>query len=195
VTPTNQATVEPSTESSLRDQLEALRNERDTHYDRWMRAQAELENFRRRARKEADELHQYQALPLARDLLPALDNLQRAIQAANAAVANAASDVEWKQLVEGLDLVARQFLDILAKHNVQPIQTGNQTFDPARHEAVAQIPSSDRPPMTILEEIEPGYMLHDRVVRPAKVMVASAAPEPVAEPESSKEPDASDESS
>ncbi|NOX57106.1 MAG: nucleotide exchange factor GrpE [Planctomycetes bacterium] len=158
-------------ELSLQEQLEAAIAERDANYDRWMRARAELDNFRKRSRKEADEMRKYQALSLIRDLLPALDNLERAIQAAEQNQATSPQET-LKQLTEGLKMVHRQFLDIIARYGAKPIEAMHQPFDPSLHEAVSQMPSSDHPPMTVLQEVERGYTLHDRVVRPAKVIVS-----------------------
>jgi molecular chaperone GrpE len=154
---------------SLTEQLETALAERDTHYDRLLRLQAELENFRKRMQREMEQSRQYQALPLARDLLPVLDNLRRALGAAEAA-GNAA------ELVEGVNMVVKQFEDVLARHLVVPIEAVGQPFDAHLHEAVQQVPSPDHPPMTVVAEVERGYLLHDRVVRPAKVIVSSGPP-------------------
>jgi molecular chaperone GrpE len=116
-----------------------------------------------------EQSRQYQALPLARDLLPVLDNLRRALGAAEAA-GNAA------ELVEGVNMVVKQFEDVLARHLVVPIEAVGQPFDAHLHEAVQQVPSPDHPPMTVVAEVERGYLLHDRVVRPAKVIVSSGPP-------------------
>ena len=148
--------------------------EKDANYDRWLRAQAELENFRRRARKEAEETRKYSAIPLVRDLLGAIDNLERAIQAAGT-MQDDHERTSQEPLIEGLRLVSKQFVDVLAGHGVNAIDAVGLTFDPALHEAVVQVPSPDHPPMTVLEEVEKGYTLHDRVVRPAKVVVSGSA--------------------
>jgi len=155
-------------ELSVEEQLRLAVAERDANYDKWMRTQAEIENFRRRVQKEAVETRKYQGLPLFRDLLPALDNLDRAIHAAE-------SGQDVGQLVQGLQMVAKQFTDILVKHDVRTIDALHEPFDPSLHEAAGQVPSSDHPPMTVLEELERGYALYDRVIRPSKVIVSSAA--------------------
>jgi len=155
-------------EASLTEQLQAAADERDANYDRFMRAQAEFENYRKRAQKEAEESTRYQALPITRDLLPAIDNLRRAI---------AAGDTTDKQeLVKGVQMVAEQFEAVLAGRSVVPIEALGKPFDPNLHEAVQQMPSAEHPPMTVLQEIERGYLLHDRVVRPSKVIVSAEAP-------------------
>ncbi len=168
-TEATEAIEEALAELSLDEQLEATRAERDENFDKWQRAVAELDNFRRRAGRDAEEARTYQALPLARDLLPGLDNLQRAIQAASSNEA-AADVVEWVRMV--LD----QVIGVLGRHGVEPIESVGEAFDPAVHEAIQQVPSDEHEPMTVLEEVEGGFRLGDRVVRPAKVIVSMAPP-------------------
>lgn len=156
-------------EPPLEEQVQIAAAERDAYYDRWIRAQAELENYRKRVQKESEQARQYQALPVVRALLPALDNLQRAVAAAESAG-------QGGELVDGVRMVVRQFDEILRQHSVQPIEAVGRPFDPNLHEAVQHVPSAEYPPMTVLEEIERGYTLHDRVVRPSKVIVSSGPP-------------------
>src|SRR5579863_6004041 len=158
---------ESTVDLSLRDQLEAARAERDANYDLYLRSQAELQNYRKRAQKEADEMRLYQAMPLARDLLPALDNLHRAL-----AAAETTKDVD--KLVEGLRLVTRQIDDALSRHHIIAIDAAGKPFDPNLHQAVQQVPTDLHPPMTVVQEVERGFKLKDRVVRPAAVIVAQA---------------------
>ena len=114
-----------------------------------------------------------QALALIRDLLPALDNLTRAIDAADGPQHDADG------LIEGVKMVKQQLHDTLARHSVVDIESVGQPFDPNLHEAIGHLPSSEQPAMTVLEEVEQGYKLHDRVVRPSKVIVSSGPPEMV----------------
>lgn len=152
---------------SLMDQLEAARAERDVNYDLYLRSQAELQNYRKRAQKEAEEMRQYQALPVARDLLPALDNLYRALAAAE-------SSGNVKDLVNGVKLVAKQIEAALGRHDIVPIDSAGKPFDPNLHQAIQQVPSDEHPPMTVVQEVERGFTLKDRVVRPATVIVSTA---------------------
>lgn len=168
------AEVEPIRQLSLKEQLEAALAERDANRDGWLRAQAELENYRRRVQREAEEMRQYQSLPLARDLLPALDNLQRALQAAE-------NSKNVADLVEGVKMVAKQFDDALARHGIKPIDAAGKPFDPNLHQAIQQFPSAEHPPMTVLNEVERGFTLKDRVVRPSTVIVSQAPPNPAGE--------------
>lgn len=155
--------------ASLREQLEAARAERDECRTLALRNQAELENYRKRVGREREEDARYAALPLAKDLLPAADNLRRAVQAANAS-GNA------DELIRGVEMVLRQIDDALARHHVKPIAAEGETFDPNRHDALTQVPSPGHEPMTILQEVERGYTMHDRVLRPSKVIVAAPPP-------------------
>jgi molecular chaperone GrpE len=156
-------------ELPIEDELSKMTAERDDCFDKWKRAQAELENYRRRAQNEMQELRRYQAIPLARDLLPGLDNLERAIQASE--TSETVSD-----LAEGVRMVVKQFEDALVKHSILPIEAMERPFDPNLHEAVQQMPSPDHDPMTVIHEVQRGFVLHDRVVRPSKVIVSAAPP-------------------
>ena len=152
----------------------SLEAERDRYYEQWKRTQAELENFRKRAQREMETEVRYRDAGLIRDLLPALDNLTRSVQAAEQT-----GNVE--ELLQGLQMILSQFDQVLVGHSAAPIKTVGEPFDPNLHEALQQIPTSEHPPMTVLQEIERGYILHDRVIRPGKVLVASALPQPVQE--------------
>ena len=157
--------------ASLREQLEAAAAERDANADKALRAQAESENVRRRASKELQEQRDYQSLPIVRDLVPGLDNLQRAITAAE----NSGS---IEELMQGLKMVVSQFEETLSRHGAKPIECAGKPFDPNLHEALQQVPSAEHPPMTVMQEVERGYTLKDRVVRPSKVIVSCAPPQP-----------------
>ncbi|HEX6985669.1 MAG TPA: nucleotide exchange factor GrpE [Planctomycetaceae bacterium] len=156
--------------ASLREQLEAARAERDENYNLALRTQAELENYRKRVNRERDEEARYRVLPLAKDVLPAMDNLRRAVQAASQS-GNA------EELIRGVEMVLAQFEDALSRHAVKPIAAEGQPFDPNLHDALTQVPTADKEPMTVLQEVERGYTLHDRVIRPSKVIVATAPPQ------------------
>ena len=156
-------------ELTLEEQLEACRGESQEHYDQMLRARAELENYRKRAQKEQQEIRQYQSMSMIRDLLPALDNLGRAIEAA-------ADADSIDGLLQGVEMVRQQLGDTLARYSVTPIESVGKPFDPNLHETVQQLPSAEHPAMTVLEEVERGYTLHDRVIRPSKVIISSDPP-------------------
>jgi molecular chaperone GrpE len=151
---------------SLDEQLKAALAERDSFSQKWLLAVADLDNYRRRILKEMEQDRRYAVLPLARDVLPALDNLHRALEAAKTG-----GDVA--QLASGVQMVARQFDEILARHSITAINAAGQPFDPNLHQAIQQMPAPGKPAMTVLNELERGYRMHDRVVRPSTVIVAA----------------------
>jgi len=147
-------------------EVQALIAERDDFKDKWTRARADLENYRKRIQREMDEDRKYATVPLLQAVLPGLDGLQRALKAA-AASKNA------DELLAGVEMVAKQFEVALGNVGVKPIAAVGQPFDPHLHEAISQRPDPQVPPMTVVDEVERGYTLHDRVVRPAKVIVSA----------------------
>jgi molecular chaperone GrpE len=162
---TDPETTTESTTSAAKDELLAALAERDDYKDKWARAQADLQNYRKRIQREMEEDRKFAVVPLIKALLPALDNLQRALQAA-------ATSKNADELVTGVELVVKQFDAALAAMGVQPIAATGQPFDPNLHEAITQVPSADHPPMTVLQDVERGYVLNDRVIRPTKVVVS-----------------------
>ena len=127
---------------------------------------ADLDNYRKRAAKDLEQERLYRALPLARDLLPALDNLRRALDAAKSAP-------DAAQLAQGVQLVLQQMENTFATHSIKPIPAEGQPFDPNLHQAIQQVPSEQHPPGTVVTEYQKGYTLHDRVIRPSTVVVAA----------------------
>ena len=129
--------------------------------------QADFENYQKRAARDRDTERKYAVAPLARDLLPALDNLQRAMDAAKQVG-------ESGPLVQGVAATQAQIIQLLARHGITPIEAQDQPFDPNKHEAVMQRPSADHPPGTVVQVLQTGYQMHDRVLRPASVVVSAA---------------------
>ncbi len=144
-----------------------LIEERDAAREQVLRAQAELENYRKRVSREREDERRYATLPLIRDLLPSLDNLQRALDAARHAD-------DLSGMLQGVEMVSHQIDAVLAQHGATPIAAVGEPFDPNRHQAIQQIPSAAVPPMTVMDEVERGYALHDRVIRPSSVIVSVA---------------------
>jgi len=167
--PAEQPVAAESAASSPEDRLTQAIAERDVNFDKWKRAQADLENYRRRVQRDIDEVRRYEGLSLARDLLPVLDNLERAVVAAE-------TSQNAQELSEGVRMVMKQFEDALAAHSVVPIEPAGKPFDPHRHEAIQQLPSAEHEPMTVMQEVQRGYILNDRVVRPSQVIVSSGPP-------------------
>lgn len=167
--------------TSLENQLAAAIAERDAARDRLLRATADFENTRKRLQREVEENRRYQALSIVRDILAPLDNLFRAVTVAEAAAAHAKKEPSKvdplktiDDLLTGVKMVAKQFDTALATHNAVPIDPVGKAFDPNLHEAVTQLTSADYPPGTVLQEVERGYRMHDRIIRPSRVIVAKA---------------------
>ena len=147
---------------------ESLETQLAQSKDKLLRLQAEMENLRRRTRKEIDDERKYANLPLMRDLLPVLDNVGRALDAAEKS-----KDVD--SLLAGMQLIAQQLTATLAQHQCNLIEAAGQPFDPNVHEAIMQQPSADHPPGTVTMVTQSGYQLHDRVIRPSQVIVSKEA--------------------
>jgi molecular chaperone GrpE len=150
-------------------ELEQLRRQAADAQDRYLRSQAELENTRKRLRREMEDERRYAELTLLADLLPVLDNINRAIEAAE-------KNADATSLLSGFKMVDQQLNRVLEKHHVKPIDAEGQPFDPAVHEAILQQPSDDHPPGTVIGVGQTGYKLHDRVVRPTQVIVSTKNP-------------------
>jgi len=146
-----------------------LRAQLDDARDRALRLQADWENYRKRARRELEDERRYADLRLLADLLPVIDNTQRAIEAAS-------KSADSGGLLEGFKLVKQQLDNVLAQHHCTRIEALHKPFDPHLHEAVYQQPSTEHSPNTVLGVARDGYLLHDRVIRPAQVIVAAPAP-------------------
>lgn len=153
--------------SRLQKQLELKEQEAKTNYDRFLRQTAELENFKKRSAREREEAIRFANEYLIRDLLPVLDNLERA-------VAHAKGGGNGKPLVEGVEMVLKGFLDALSRHGVVQLSAVGQPFDPVKHEAMAQLESDEHDPNTVVQEHHKGYLLHERLLRPVLVSVAKA---------------------
>ncbi len=161
----NAAAQTPSAEEY--EQLKARAAERDQFLDLLQRTRADFENYQKRAHKDREQERRYIYGPLLYDLLPVLDNLERAMVAAQQAG-------ETGPLVQGVALVLTQLLDLLKRYGVTRIEALGQPFDPNVHQAIMQQPTADVPANTVVQVVEQGYLNHDRVLRPAKVIVSKA---------------------
>ena len=153
--------------ASFRQQLEAKELEAKNNYDRFVRQLAESENLKKRLTREKDEAIRFANEALVRDLLPVIDNLERA-------VSHAQGGGNGKPLVEGVEMVLKGLADVLNKHGVVQVSGLGKSFDPSKHEAMAQVESVTEEPNTVVEEFHKGYVLNDRLLRPALVSVAKA---------------------
>jgi len=153
-------------QAATEDAQQKLRLELTAAKDRELRAHAELDNYRKRAARELDEQHRYANLSLLRDLLPVLDNVDRAIEAAE-------KNADANALLAGFKMVSQQLGDVLTRHHCTRIEALHTPFDPNVHHAVMQQPSEEHPANTVLMVTQNGYQLHDRVVRPSQVIVSA----------------------
>ncbi|MGD8472343.1 MAG: nucleotide exchange factor GrpE [Desulfobacteraceae bacterium] len=157
------------TENSLKEleaRFEAKEEEAKETYDRLLRVTAEFENYKKRSAREMEEFRKYANQSLLKDMLSVIDNLELAI--------NSSSDGKKadKNLIEGLNLTLNEILRVFEKFNVTPIEAQGKTFDPAYHEAVMREETDDYPENTVISEFQKGYLIHDRLLRPAMVVVA-----------------------
>ncbi len=143
--------------------------------DKYLRAHAEMENTRRRAEKDVADARSYSIAGFARDVLAVADNLGRALAAVDPALREAA-DNTLKTLLEGVELTNRELAKTLEKHGVRLLNPMDQKFDPNFHQAMFEIPDETVPPGTVKQVVQPGYAIGDRVLRPAMVGIAKAAP-------------------
>jgi molecular chaperone GrpE len=160
---------EGGTESpgTLREALTAKTQELERLQDRLLRLQAEFDNYKKRMAREKAEFLKFAHEGLILDFLPVLDNLERAVGAAR-------TEIGSTPLLEGLEMITRLFRSVLEKAGVKPMETVGQTFDPAYHQAVAQVESSQREANLVVEETQKGYLIEGRVLRPAMVKVSRA---------------------
>lgn len=161
-----QPTPPPDASDELNHDIVQLRAQLDEAKERALRFQAELDNYRKRVQRQMDEERRFASLPLIHDVLPVLDNVNRAIEAAE-------TTADPARLLEGFKMVARQIHGVLQRHHCTEIPALNQPFDPHLHEAITQQPCADVPANTVLCVVLPGYRLHDRVVRPSQVIVST----------------------
>lgn len=151
----------------LERELKAARDEAARNHERWVRECADLENQKKRAARERAETSRFANEQILKDMLPIVDNLERAIE-------HARGGGNGAPLVEGVGLVLKSLLDVLERHGVRRIETKGTRFDPAHHEAMAHIESPTHEPNAVMDEHQAGYRLNDRLLRPALVTVAKA---------------------
>ena len=151
----------------LRAKLADAEQARDQNLALAKRTQAEFENYQKRAQRDRAQDLRYAQAPLAFDVLSILDNLDRALAAAQQAG-------ETGPLMQGVAMVQTQMLDVFRRHGITRIEAKGEPFDPNLHQAVMQQPSRNQPPGTVLQVLEHGYRIHDRVLRPARVIVSTA---------------------
>ncbi|HEY7310756.1 MAG TPA: nucleotide exchange factor GrpE [Gemmataceae bacterium] len=157
---------------TLRSRLQSAEQKRDEYLELAQRTRADFENYQKRIQRDLATERRFAQAPLASELLAALDNLERATAAAEQAG-------EKGPLVQGVSMVHTQLLDALRRHGVTRMEALGLPFDPNLHEAVMQLPSAEHPSMTVVQVLQPGYLIHERVLRPARVAVSTATDKPV----------------
>ena len=162
------------------DPIEVLKTEIESLRDQRLRALAEAENIRRRAEREKTEASQYAVTKFARDMLSIADNFSRALAACPPEL-RAAADPQIKAVLDGVEATDRQLMATLERYGVKQVSAEDGKFDPNLHQAIAEVPGNGKPAGTIVDVVQSGYMIGDRLLRPAMVTVArrEASPAPV----------------
>jgi molecular chaperone GrpE len=154
-------------------EIEALKSEVADTKDRMLRLAAEMDNLRKRADREKAEATLYAASNFARDLLSVADSLSRALAAVPADERNVIDDI-MKKFLDGIELTERELLSVFQRHNIRKVETIGQKFDPNFHQAMFEVPTAEKPPGTVMQEVQSGYAVGERCLRPALVGVAKA---------------------
>ncbi|WP_193161596.1 nucleotide exchange factor GrpE [Microbulbifer hainanensis] len=160
--------AEADSAEALHAQIVGLHEQLVIEKDMALRAQAEAQNARRRAQQDVERAHKFATEKLLQDLLPVVDNLERALATIDA------GDEANKAIVEGIELTRKSFVDTLTKHSVEVVDPAGEPFDPELHQAMTQVPNGDVEPNTVLDVFQKGYRLNGRLVRPAMVVVSKA---------------------
>ena len=165
---------ESSPPEKFQAQLEEKTREASEYFDKWLRLRAEFENFKKRMQKEKADLLKFENEGLLRALLPVLDNLNRAIEHGKKANENS-------PLLDGVEMVQKEFLTTLERFGVKPVQAVGEVFDPEKHEAISQ-EENEVESNRVISAVQNGYFYHDRLLRPARVIVSKGKADPTKEP-------------
>jgi len=152
----------------LEKEMDEAQAEQEKLRDQLIRMHAQIENIKRRAEKDVSSAHKYAAEKFVRELLPVVDSLEQALETG----LDVASDDSAKHMQEGIELTMKMLLSALEKMGVKQMNPLHEPFDPIHHEAMTMAPTNDHAPNTIVTVVQKGYLMHDRVVRPARVVVA-----------------------
>lgn len=161
-----------ATELASSEEVKALKVELEATKDKYLRALAELENYKKRALKERSELIRYQGDRIIADLLEVVDNLELALSH---------SEADPQKLKTGLELIHKLFIDVLGRWDVRAVPAVGKPFDPVQHQALSKVPSAEVAPGTVLNEFKKAYFYKDKLLRPASVVVAEGTPVPAAD--------------
>jgi len=157
---------ESQSDDAVQGQLEEAKKQAEEHYQRLLRTQADFDNFRRRTQKEKEDQAKYASLKVIEQLLPVVDNFDRALSASK-------ENKDYDALAKGIDMIFRQLEQVLTAEGLKPMEVVGQPFNPEFHQAIMQVESEEHEEGIVVEEIQKGYMLKDKVLRPAMVKVSS----------------------
>jgi len=155
--------------AALEADLAACKAEAEQNRDLYLRARADMDNLRKRAQRDKEDFARFANEGILKEIIPVLDNLERAIEHAGA------NGGQGEGLLQGVEMTISQFTKVLEKFNVRPVESKGQPFDPSLHEAVGHLEVTDLPPNTVAQELQKGYLLHDRLLRPALVLVSKTS--------------------
>ena len=167
-TPPENSTEAETVDEDLTARLQTAEQKAQENYDRLLRVSAEFDNYKKRTAREMQEVVKYANERMAKELLIVVDNLERAIEAACVGCA------DDDPLVKGIHLTLSEVLKILERHKIQPVKALGEPFDPNFHQAMMQEEVEDQPPNTVVREMQKGYVMHDRLLRPSMVVVSKA---------------------
>lgn len=163
--------ADPKEEQDIAAKLEAAEKEAGENYDRFLRVSAEFENYKKRKDREATDFRKWANEALVKELLPVVDNLERAVET------SADHEDAVNCILEGVDMTLKEILKVLEKFAVKAVDAVGNPFDPTYHQAVMQEESEEHPDNTVIKELQKGYTIHDRLLRPSMVVVAKAVSE------------------
>lgn len=164
---TNNSSAEAaSAENRLQEEIERLKEEAASYYDQYLRSLAEAENIRKRALREKEEYVKFAAVPVIKKVLLVMDDLERALTMSE-------SNRDFDALYKGLQMIAKRMEDLIQEEGVEAIEAVGKPFDPQFHQPLMVEASSDHPENTVMEELQKGYVLHGRVIRPSLVKVSN----------------------
>lgn len=161
-----QAADASESQDAVSQELEELRKQVEDHQQRLVRTQADFDNYRRRTMKEKEEFAKYASLKLLEQLLPVVDNFERALAASK-------DNKDYDALAKGIDMISRQLDGVLTNEGLKPMETVGTPFNPEYHQAIMQVESEEHEEGIVVEEVQKGYMLKDKILRPAMVKVSS----------------------
>ncbi|MFB6363024.1 nucleotide exchange factor GrpE [Paenibacillus elgii] len=163
---TEQATSQSEAQEAVHPEVEELKKQAEENHQRFLRAQADFDNFRRRTQKEKEEFAKYASFKLIEQLLPVVDNFDRALAASK-------DSSDYEALTKGIDMIFRQLEQVLTSEGLQKMEAVGQPFNPEYHQAIMQVESDEYEEGIVAEEVQKGYLLKDKVIRPAMVKVSS----------------------